>query len=93
MIAFTRSSLNMLPIVNVKLTEGSPCINSYEIDMTKGRYLYPLSNTLNNLTYQYHGCRDSIKNEIFKSPGYEKIDQIDEKSLLEDNKVYQELLV
>ena len=90
-ISFSRKEPNSLPIVDRMLTEGSPCINPYEIDMTKGRYIYPLTRIINNSTYKYHGWKDTINNEIFKNPGYDKLDQIDEEKLFKDNSIYLEL--
>lgn len=90
-ISFSRKEPNSLPIVDRMLTEGYPCINPHEFDMTKGRYIYPLTRLINNSTYKYHGWQDSINNEIFKSPGFEKLDQIDEEKLFKDNGIYLEL--
>lgn len=84
----TSSNANDLPIEDTKLSEGAPCINPYEIDMTKNRYIYPLTRIINNETYRYHGCQDSINNEIFKDQRYTKIDQVDEEKLFKDNGIW-----
>lgn len=80
-----------MPIVDTMLTEGSPCINPTEKDIANGRYLYPLTRIIDNSTYKYHGCKDSINNELYKDPRYDKIDQIEEQKLFKDNNIYLEL--
>ena len=90
-IATSRNEADQLPIVRSILTEGSPCINPYEIDITNGRYIYPLARIINNSTYKYHGCLDSINGEFYKDPRFIKLDQIDEEKLFKDNNIYLEL--
>lgn len=90
-IVFSPKEANKMPIEDTKLTEGAPCINPQEVDITKGRYVYPLSRTISNQTYKHHGCHDSINDEIFKDHRYTKIDQVDEKKLFEDNGIYLQL--
>ena len=87
-LAFSKGEPDKLPIEDVKLTEGAPCINPDEIDITKGRYIYPLSRMIVNDTYKHHGCQDSINGDMNKDPRYTKIDQIDEETLYKDNGIW-----
>lgn len=90
-LMISKSETNKMPIEDSMLTEGAPCINPHEIDITKGRYIYPLSRIIVNETYKYHGCQDSINKEIYKDHRYTKIDQVDEEKLFKDNGIYLQL--
>ncbi len=61
------------PIVEAKVSQGDPCLESKQQAVTKGRYVYPLVK-VNYTTYYYQGCSSSIEEEYFTDSRYDKID-------------------
>ena len=79
-IIYTNTSEG-LPVIEFKLTEGKPCIDNEELDITPGRYIYTLLNKNN-----YNGCKTRIGNWTHDSR-YQKIGSTNEETLFENNGV------
>ena len=81
---------SMLPVVEASISQGTPCLSPTENAVTKGRYTYPLTK-LNYTTHTQQGCKSNILDEYFTDSRYDKIDQVDEKTLFMDNRIYNDL--
>lgn len=76
-LIFTKSG-NFLPVVQLKLTEGSVCFNSNGYQTSRDRKLYPLSN--------YGTCDRSYKMKS-TDPRYKHMGDIREDRLFGDNEI------
>ena len=79
-MSFGTSQPGMTPVVNVILTQETPCINPSEIPVEAGSsddYFYRSQAQI--------GCKSSIDQTYWNDLRYEKIDQIDEAEYLDDN--------
>ncbi|CAI2365846.1 unnamed protein product [Moneuplotes crassus] len=78
-LLFSKSA-DFLPVVQFKLTEGSPCITENEYDITKNRYVYKLIDKSTN-----EGCITPLNDETLYDKRFRFIDGISEYDLFKDN--------
>lgn len=74
---------NHFPVVQFKLTEGSPCIDEKEYDFTKNKYFYKLLDR----SY-YKGCQTVLNGRIVFDERYRLVGSESEVELYQRNGVY-----
>jgi hypothetical protein len=75
------------PLLNFKLAEELPCMNTRERGFTAGRRFYPLF----KLDYVNGGCKSSFAESLKFDTRYDFIDKIEEDDLYADNSLWEEI--
>jgi len=73
-----------LPVVQFKLTEGSPCINEEEYDFTPNRYFHKLAKDNSN-----KGCKTQLHEEVLFDDRYRLISGQNEVSMFSSAGIYK----
>ncbi|CAI2359094.1 unnamed protein product [Moneuplotes crassus] len=72
-----------LPIMDFKLTESLPCVNSHEESISQERKYYPLIKNLEN-----KGCKTTFAKEFEFDRRYNFVYKVDEQTLFSDNGIW-----